>query len=460
MNKNNTKILNWGIQQHQSPLEQRRVRLLNIVAWIGVISNSIYIPYTIYVGSLLAESVNIVGTFIFLIIIFLNRKYRYHIARVSACIAFPIYFLIMSLGIGPKSGLEYYLLFISILPILFFDKKIEYLPLFFLNLILFMIIKIGYLNVVPIFGLRINEEHEYIVYLINLTNVFIVLLVVINSFKLELLAYQKSFEIKTKKLAVAYKKIQSSIKYAQKIQGAFLGNPEKISRFFPQSFIFFKPKDVVSGDFYWMTENKQKNLTFFVAADCTGHGVPGAFMTVMGANFLDEIVNGQEISEPAEILNLLDYKITASFSQLDKNQKINDGMDLALLCYDQQKQEIRFSGAKSPLYLARGGELQQFSGSKFPIGSQQYNNKQSKNFQTTSITIHEGDTVYLASDGFQDQFGGQDNKKYLKKNFRELLLKISKLPIQKQKIEITEELEKWKGNRVQTDDILVTGLKF
>lgn len=352
--------------------------------------------------------------------------------------------------------------------------------MFLLNVIIFLVVKIGYGSIEPFFQMTTsNTEIGTFISLVNAVNVFVLLFFIINSFKHELLAYQRNSEEKNKileesyeeiqvqnqiiqkstnQLQEAYEQIKSSVEYAKRIQSALLGNPEQIKSFFPHAFIFFQPKDIVSGDFYWFSENKEKDMVLLVVADCTGHGIPGAFMTVMGTNFLDEIVNEQKIDDPAQILHRLDFKITTALYQVGENHEIHDGMDLVLLCYDKQKQEIHFSGAKNPLYLIRDGAIQQFEGNKLPIGSHQYN--QVKNFQTQVLPIAKGDAIYLSSDGFQDQFGGEKNRKYMKKRFREFLLQISCYSIEEQKIKLDQELANWKGKQEQTDDIIIAGLKF
>lgn len=259
--------------------------------------------------------------------------------------------------------------------------------------------------------------------------------------------------------------ITASITYASRIQQAILGSTEAITSNFKESFILLKPKDIVSGDFYWYTEVKKassnvsgaehKTLFFKViaAADCTGHGIPGAFMTVMGNALLDEIINENRVTNPSKILSLLDRKL---LMKLQKHN-VNDGMDMSMLIFDEENQKVSFSGANNPLYYVRDGDIHQVKGSKFPVGSSQYKDK--KKFDLINIDYQAGDIFYIFSDGFQDQFGGTENRKYYTKQFRDFLLKISSLSLKEQKIQLEEELEAWKGNYPQTDDILVIGIK-
>jgi serine phosphatase RsbU (regulator of sigma subunit) len=258
--------------------------------------------------------------------------------------------------------------------------------------------------------------------------------------------------------------ITASINYASRIQQAILGSQEAITSNFEDSFILLKPKDIVSGDFYWYTEVKRSSSNiqgfdhrtlFFkviVAADCTGHGIPGAFMTVLGNTLLDEIINENRITNPGKILSLLDRKLLMKLQK----QNVNDGMDISMLIFDDENKKVSFSGANNPLYHVRKGEITAIAGSKFPIGSTQYTKKK---FDTHTIDYEEGDVFYICSDGFQDQFGGDENRKYYKKQFREFLLSIAELPMAAQKQCLENEFLKWKGHHSQTDDILIIGIR-
>jgi serine phosphatase RsbU (regulator of sigma subunit) len=259
------------------------------------------------------------------------------------------------------------------------------------------------------------------------------------------------------------KNITASINYASRIQQAILGSKEAVTSNFKDSFLFLQPRDIVSGDFYWYSEVKrsgslpgQEHRTLFfkviVAADCTGHGIPGAFMTVLGNTLLDEIINENRITNPGKILDLLDRKLRMKLQK----HGVNDGMDIAMLLFDEENKKVSFAGAHHPLYYVRNNEIIQIDGSKFPIGSTQYAKKK---FETHVIDYEDDDVFYIFSDGFQDQFGGTDNMKYYKKRFREFLLKISALPMAEQEQQLRNELEKWKGNHHQTDDVLVIGIR-
>lgn len=254
--------------------------------------------------------------------------------------------------------------------------------------------------------------------------------------------------------------ITESINYAKRIQSAMLPHDTSITQDFPKHFIFFRPRDIVSGDFYWFGKKHfaGQNYQILMVADCTGHGVPGAFMTILASSIIHEIVKYKELVSPKEMLYTLDRKLNDTL-QSQGASKVNDGMDMAIVVMNESDQSLQFAGAKTPLYYVRDGEFHQVKGSIFPIGgSHQY--KTAKQFNDFDLQLQSGDMLYLSSDGFQDQFSKEMGGKYLKKNFRHLLLKNSPLTVEEQEENLQIELDNWKGGIRQTDDILVVGLKI
>jgi serine phosphatase RsbU (regulator of sigma subunit) len=253
-------------------------------------------------------------------------------------------------------------------------------------------------------------------------------------------------------LAQKNKDITDSIRYAKRIQFAIL--PEHSP--FPDTFILFKPKDIVSGDFYWFTEANGKE--YFSAVDCTGHGVPGAFMSIIGHNSLTKIVREYGILEPGKILTQLNKEVIATLHQRSDSGDVYDGMDLALVAYDKKEKCIEFAGAFNPLYLVRNGEILETKSDKVSIGRSSFNT--SVEFTNHRLDIQAGDTVYLFSDGYADQFGGELMKKFKYKNLKELILRIQPETMDKQRILLDQTIEDWKGEVEQVDDILVVGRRF
>ncbi len=253
------------------------------------------------------------------------------------------------------------------------------------------------------------------------------------------------------------KDITSSIEYAQRIQEAILPSDRLMGKGFLEHFVLYIPKDIVSGDFYWFAEKNEHAL--IAAVDCTGHGVPGAFMSIIGYSNLNKIVIEQGFTDPADILTKLDQEVTNSLKQQEGGSQSRDGMDLALCSLNIYEKRLRFAGAYRPLYLIREGEFIEHKGNSFPIGGN-FKYKKKKVFQSHEMKLQEGDTLYIFSDGFPDQFGGPKNRKYMSKNFKKLLASIEDQPMAKQKEILRQEFLDWKGDYKQMDDILIIGLRF
>lgn len=255
------------------------------------------------------------------------------------------------------------------------------------------------------------------------------------------------------------KELQESIVYAKRIQEGMMLKEKHLFRLFPSSFILFQPKDLVSGDFYWFT--KIANKIIVAVADCTGHGIPGAFMSVLGISLLNQIVIEEEQTDASLILQRLDHKVNKAFAYspdyaTDPSQY--DGMDIALCVIDTEKLILHFAGALRPVYLILAGKFMKLQGSRYPIGGMQLEIK--REYASTSFSLSKGDKLYLFSDGFPDQFGGKHQKKFLSAAFRDTLIKTSVCSMQTQGLELKRIFEEWKGLQEQTDDVLVVGLEF
>ncbi len=247
--------------------------------------------------------------------------------------------------------------------------------------------------------------------------------------------------------------ITDSLIYASYMQQALLPSEKYFKSIIPDSFIFYKPKDIVSGDFYWLTKKKSK--IFIVAADCTGHGVPGAFMSMIGVELLNKIILDQGIQQPSEILKILGRGLERTFNTTrEVKSLLKTGMDMGLCAIDEKKGEMQYSGAFLPLYIIRDNKLTEIKGEKLTIGLMG-----ELSFKNHRMKIHEGDIIYLFTDGYADQFGGPNDKKFMYRRFRHLLLTIHKFPLKEQKMIINESMDTWKMGADQVDDMLVIGVK-
>jgi serine phosphatase RsbU (regulator of sigma subunit) len=257
----------------------------------------------------------------------------------------------------------------------------------------------------------------------------------------------------------------SSIRYAQRIQNAILPRPQFLYEILPEHFIFFQPRDVVSGDFYWCAKVKSLNsnntLTekvILAVIDCTGHGVPGAFMSLIGHNLLNTIVNEKKITQADQIVNQLHKDVRSALQQKDNTN--SDGMDMVLIVIDKENQILEFTGAKNPLVYIQNGQLNQLKGDRISVGGKQKGAEHTFTLQT--LDISQPTSLYMYSDGYQDQFGGKSDRKFMSKRLKELLLNIHIQPMSEQHEVLQETMAKHiaKGKTKQVDDILVVGLRF
>jgi serine phosphatase RsbU (regulator of sigma subunit) len=272
---------------------------------------------------------------------------------------------------------------------------------------------------------------------------------------LEHLVSERTKEVVYQKELVEEKnhELLSSITYAKRIQDALLPSKAYLEEHMESYFVLYKPKDIVSGDFYWA--NKKENKLFFAAVDCTGHGVPGAFVSIMAHSGLQRSLVLFGLRTPAAILDKLNESVIDMFSRNNTSTDIKDGMDIAVCALDRDTMKLEFAGANNPMYLLRNGEMIEVKGDKQPIG--QYVTR--KNFTNHTMDVKKGDIIYLFTDGFADQFGGHDAKKFKYKSFKDLLLANHHLPMREQGGVLDDVFKTWKGSLDQVDDVTVLGIK-
>lgn len=255
-------------------------------------------------------------------------------------------------------------------------------------------------------------------------------------------------------LEIRDKNLTDSLIYAQRIQEALLPSEEFFRKHFRDSFIFFRPKDIVSGDFYWIDEKGDK--IFVVAADCTGHGVPGALMSMVGLEIIEKAIIEDNIEKPSAILSVMDRALEKTFSR-EKNigTIIRDGMDIGLCVIDRKRKKLEYSGAFFPLYLIRDNSLTEIKGDKIIIGM----NPEGLEYTSHEMDLFDNDILYIFSDGYADQFGGNENKKFMYRRFRYLLTRIHSFPITDQKSILDDNIRKWMAGNQQVDDMMVLGFR-
>ncbi len=306
---------------------------------------------------------------------------------------------------------------------------------------------------------RMNAEIEEMnVQFSRLTGVLVVVSlfvlfagIAIAYFTTKLRKQKEESEVQKEQLNLLYRDLTDSINYAQRLQNTILPNIGAVRQIFNKSFVFYVPKAVVSGDFYWFKNVGGRKL--FAAADCTGHGVPGAFMSLVGHNFLNHVT--KVFLDPSQILNNVNRLGTEVLR--NNNNGVRDGMDIALCAIDEKEMQLEYCGANIPLYVVRKNELIELSPTKRSIGTF---GERGESFETQKFQLEKDDMVYACSDGYADQFGEVTNKKFMRKRFKEILSSISTMEIDAQEKTLHETFNAWKGSVEQTDDLLVIGIRI
>jgi PAS domain S-box-containing protein len=248
--------------------------------------------------------------------------------------------------------------------------------------------------------------------------------------------------------------VESSLRYAQRIQSVILPDVAALQRLFPGAFVLYRPKDIVSGDFWWLHETETS--VYVAVIDCTGHGVPGALMSVLAHSIFREVFFNRQLEDPGRILHEIDHELFLALNRENHGRPYPDGMDIALCCFRKDKRQLEFAGAYRPLVIVRGNTMQELAANRYPIG---FFSNVEKKFVTHTFALEEGDCIYMFTDGYADQFGGQKEKKLNKRQFRELLSTIAPMEGNEQLAFLEYALVNWMQQYEQTDDITVVGLK-
>lgn len=444
-------ILNNGITTENSDSLNRKIRIGNLIALLTAVVMFCYTPIYFYYH----EPAGILNNGFFfvasLITFFLIRRKKYSQAFFfHICCGF-LYFIEGTLTYGLQTNLHFYLFVMCMISAVMFDQRktiqgfIVFAILSFFGLIFWLHFHKPFITI-----LEQSETVQTIIGNVNLFLLFIIASLIILFFKEEMLKSQKRITEQKNVIEEKNKDILDSIQYAQRIQSALLPSKTTLQLLFPDSTLYFQPKDIVSGDFFWIFQNE--NYRFAAVGDCTGHGVPGALMSVLGINLLHEIVENKGIVDPPEILNELRSGIIAAFDKEGKSSEYKDGMDISLVRIDRKTTNYLFAAANNSIYHISGKELEERRADRQPVGY----SHQPIPFTQQEFSFQSGDSLVLFTDGFADQFGGPKNKKFRYKPFKELLLEN---PNENLETQLSENFEAWRGSREQVDDVCVLVIK-
>jgi len=420
------------------------IQLLNGIGFAGLPICIFYFLLFSVTGYFQLGLIFLAGIPVFNFSIFFINIFGFAFCRAAMCIMIPLIWYFITVAFGRECG--FYLGFIvtTFPPFLFFRNIGGALPYVIFGVLCMVasVLTLAILNQPSVVSFAM------VIYLTNLIIALLAAVVIIIFFRDQIITNRLI-------LREQKKEIVDSINYASRIQTAIMPQKSQYEKMFPDSFVFFRPKSIVSGDFYWFGEKGGKYIA--AAVDCTGHGVPGAFMSMIGNSFLHEIVMEQGTTQPSGILNKMREKVISALRQREEGGSQKDGMDMTLISYAPTQNIVEFSGAKNPLYFIRGGNLTEIKGDKMPVGIQI---GVQGDFTNHNIQVQKGDVFYLFTDGFADQFGGPSGKKYRYGAFKEFLVRICSKSTAEQTEMLSKEFNSWQGTLEQVDDICIIGIRF
>jgi serine phosphatase RsbU (regulator of sigma subunit) len=488
-----------GITPEMSFTKRRNIKVINMVVAMVMAMSIAYTLSSLAFNEFLVALINFSNVIVALVSYYLHYKHRYQFAKFVLIFHSIFLFVGFSLLFGEELVTENFAFWGIVFVALIYTKR-NYIIIFSLLYVLAFVFVKTYFHVgyQPIVSIPVSNYF----YHINLIMPFALIFFTIELFKKESGFFQHEVEIKNvelmqqkeeiaaqrdnlshmneeivaqrdvleekgREIGRKNKQIIDSMNYARRIQSAILPATSQIRHYLPDLCLFHSPKDIVSGDFYWfeavqpvyssVTNDRRGGGVFVAVADCTGHGVSGAMMSMLGSNSLTQIVNELKITEPAQILHELDANIRKQLKQDQDGSDLRDGMDVALLMFDIDFKHIYFAGAQRPLYLIRNKELIEYKGDKNPIGSGFYDHK---TFTLHTIELLPNDIIYICTDGIADQFDKENKTKFGTRRLRELLQDLQRYDFELHEGIIRNTYLAWKGQNHQVDDVLLLGIKF
>lgn len=443
------KISRIGLRQGEDIMQFREVILMNRILTIMLMVLCFYVPIEIFINGLaLVPFVLIMMVLSALSMVFHYFRF-FRTARYYLFIVGTLFITSMGLAVGSAVGNYVTLIPVVLVAVILFRTNLERSAafVFIVGLYLYQHYLFGVIEPVFIIAQENTEIFSVIFFVLALLLTFIAGFYLMSTNR----EYENIVIQQKEKMELKNKEITDSINYAKRIQAAILPTDSIVKKYLPDSFIIYKPKDIVAGDFYWL--EKKEELIIFAAADCTGHGVPGAMVSVICNNALNRSVREFNLSDPGKILDKTREIVISEFEKSD--DEVKDGMDISLCCYRSETMELSWAGANNPLWIISENGLKEIKADKQPIGKYMV----PKPYTTHRIQLKKNDLVFVLTDGYQDQFGGAKGKKFKAANMKEMFLKNQTLSMPEQQRIFDETFEKWKGGLEQIDDVCVVGIR-
>lgn len=450
------KISRLGLYDDEGVIDRRDVILLNRVLAIMPVLLLLYLPFELYFNGTSVVSVTFVMISLFLVGLYFNKKRWFKLSKAYIFVIGILMIMFAALFVGKGVNNHVTLIPMLLLGVILFKSNLaRYIALVITAAVFFL--QLYLLDIVPptiSVAMEIKTIFSHIFFVLALTMSFLLghyFIGINNDYEGIIIKQKKKAEIQSDLLKEKNKEIVDSITYAKRIQHAILPPLKVFKENLPESFVLYKPKDIVAGDFYWMEQ--VENTTLFAAADCTGHGVPGAMVSVLCNNGLNRSVREFSLSKPGEILDKTRELVIEEFRKSE--QEVKDGMDIALCSIEDLK--LQYAGAHNALWIIRKNtaEVEEIRANKEPIG----NFENPTPFTTHTVQLNPGDSIYIFTDGFADQFGGEKGKKFKAANFKKLLVSIQSKSMEEQKRVINDTFESWKDDLEQVDDVCVIGVR-
>lgn len=449
-------ILNIGVLPVNSDALNRKIRVNNLISFISAVIMLGYIPLAVYLrlAELIVLNVLFIGSSC--LSFYLNSRGRYNASFYTGCSYGLVYFVYGCLLQGLGSNLHFFILIICLLAITLFESSfilrifLSLCVLSFFVLVICLYNRPGLIDYTPDM-IRVQET----VAILNLFFLFFVTILFFIFFRRDNLLYQKAIMQQKSIIEEKQKEILDSINYAKRIQFSLLAGNALLKQHLPEHFVLFSPKDVVSGDFYWATPVSDGFI--YMTADCTGHGVPGAFMSLLNISKLSQVINENKVTRPDLVLNALREEIIHVLSPEDASEENKDGMDAVLCKLDLENMRLEYAAANNAFYIIRDHALITCKADKMPVGK---GHDDRQPFTYNQVSLYPGDVIYTLTDGFADQFGGPRGKKFKYKALEELLLSVHQLPMDEQHRHLSKVFADWKGPLEQVDDVLLIGVRI